>query len=346
MKTFFENVLAALRGDESVVLASVAKRTGSAPRDVDAWMMVHADGRVTGTIGGGSMEAMAIEEGGRLLAAGASQIKKYALSAAEAAGTGMICGGEVLVCFVHLAAGDTQNIELMERVVACQRGVERAWLVARVTDAGEGRLFVCAEGEGAVTAFPDEGAAVPAMQELCGSPQGTSIRRGDATYTVELIPGVDRAFVFGGGHISKALVPILGSVGFRVTVVDDRSAFANPERFPTADECLVGFGEELFAGLGFCAQSYVVIVTRGHLSDKEVLQYTLKYGKDAAYIGMIGSRAKREATYAALEAEGVSRDLLAGVHSPIGLPIGARTPEEIAVCIAAEMIQVRAGRST
>jgi xanthine dehydrogenase accessory factor len=129
-------------------------------------------------------------------------------------------------------------------------------------------------------------------------------------------------------------------VGFRVWVLDDREAFANPERFPDAHQLKVldGF-ERAFEDLEVTADSYVIIFTRGHLHDKIVLTRAL--ATDAGYIGMIGSRRKRNAIYDALRAEGIPQAEIERVHCPIGLAIGAETPEEIAVSIVAEMISHR-----
>lgn len=150
-----------------------------------------------------------------------------------------------------------------------------------------------------------------------------------------------KAFVFGAGHCGEKLVPLLGQVGFRTIILDDRMEYANHERFAAADEIVVldSFTDAL-QNLPIDEKSYIIILTRGHLHDKTVLQQSLK--TKARYIGMIGSRQKREETYRALREEGFTTEDLNRVTSPIGLSIGAETPEEIAVSIAAQLIQVRA----
>ncbi|MFZ3046285.1 MAG: XdhC family protein, partial [Desulfatirhabdiaceae bacterium] len=132
-------------------------------------------------------------------------------------------------------------------------------------------------------------------------------------------------------------------IGFETVVLDDRPEFANRERFPEADEIrILSSFDCALDGLVIDGKGYIVILTRGHLHDKTVLGLALR--KPARYIGMIGSRKKRDAIYRALEREGFSNDDLARVHSPIGLSIGAQTPAEIAVSIAAELIRVRRER--
>ena len=147
-------------------------------------------------------------------------------------------------------------------------------------------------------------------------------------------------FVFsGGGHISAHLAPLASLVDFRVTVLDDRDEFASPERFPLADEVICRPFTGAVESLKIKESGYVVIVTRGHAWDGVILGEVLK--TPAAYIGMIGSRHKRDAIYEKLLSEGYTDSDLERVHSPIGLDIGGETPEEIAVAIVAELIKAR-----
>jgi xanthine dehydrogenase accessory factor len=150
------------------------------------------------------------------------------------------------------------------------------------------------------------------------------------------------AVVVGAGHVGLHTARMARAVGFRTVVLDDRKEFANRERFPEANEVKVipGF-TGCFDELGVNGASFVLILTRGHVHDKVVLAQALKTG--AGYLGMIGSRKKRDAIYDALVEEGVPREELSRVFCPIGLDIDAETPEEIAVSIVAEMIQIRAG---
>ncbi|MCP4668449.1 MAG: XdhC/CoxF family protein, partial [Deltaproteobacteria bacterium] len=149
-------------------------------------------------------------------------------------------------------------------------------------------------------------------------------------------------FIFGGGHVSREIVPLANLVGFKVVVIDDREEFAKTEQFPQAREVHQYPFEGVMDRLAVDASSYLVIVTRGHIHDKMVLEQSLR--TKAGYIGMIGSRRKRNMIYENLLEQGFTQKDLARVHSPIGLDIGAETPEEIAVSIVAELIQVRAGK--
>ncbi len=145
-------------------------------------------------------------------------------------------------------------------------------------------------------------------------------------------------YIFGGGHVSMALAQAAHTAGFAIGVVDDRESFANAERFPMAREIYTRY-EDAFERLKPNASSYLVIVTRGHKDDMRVLGWAV--GTAARYIGMIGSKRKVLSVYKALENEGVPADKFERVHAPVGLEIGALTPEEIAISITAELIAVR-----
>ncbi len=170
------------------------------------------------------------------------------------------------------------------------------------------------------------------------------ISAADPGSIVEDIKTKDRAYIFGGGHVAKALDPVLRHVDFDTYIIDDRAEYANRERFPEAAEIIVCSDfDHCFDEIEPDENSYIIIVTRGHKGDLTVLRQALQ--KPYAYLGMIGSRRKNGLLFDQLRSEGVSEETLNQIHAPIGLEIGSETPEEIGVSIAAEMIQVRAGRT-
>jgi xanthine dehydrogenase accessory factor len=148
-----------------------------------------------------------------------------------------------------------------------------------------------------------------------------------------------RAFLFGAGHISKSLSKVAELAGFATTIIDNRDSFANRERFPEADEVFAEEYEEIFPKLPINETSYLIIVTRGHRDDMRVLR--LAVATEARYIAMIGSKRKVIGVVKELEEQGIARERLERIHAPMGLEIGAISPEEIAVSVAAEMIAVR-----
>lgn len=156
---------------------------------------------------------------------------------------------------------------------------------------------------------------------------------------------VPTVYIFGAGHVGAALARLVHDVGFKTVVIDDREQFANKTNIPTADEFIVGEFETMLASLVCRPHTYAIVVTRGHKYDGACLQWCVSQPADNApvYIGMISSRAKRAVLYKRLEAEGVSAQRLEAVYAPIGLAIGAVTPQEIAISICAQLIAHRRG---
>jgi xanthine dehydrogenase accessory factor len=162
---------------------------------------------------------------------------------------------------------------------------------------------------------------------------------GDLEVFIEPILTPSTLYLFGGGHVSLPLAEMGKLLGFKIAVIDDRAEFASAERFPEADIVLAEEFVSSFPRLKIDKSSYIVIVTRGHQHDELVLEWAV--GTPAKYIGMIGSQTKVKTIFSHLLAKGISKEQLDRVHSPIGLEIGAQTPEEIAVSILAEIIKVR-----
>jgi xanthine dehydrogenase accessory factor len=162
---------------------------------------------------------------------------------------------------------------------------------------------------------------------------------GQLNIFVEPVVPQPRAYIFGGGHVSKSLSRVANLAGFATVIVDDREAFANKERFPEAEETYAEEYEEVFPKLPVTSTSYIIIVTRGHRDDMRVLRWAVT--TPAKYIAMIGSKRKTISVVHELEKEGFARELFEKIFAPMGLEIGAESPEEIAISVVAEMIAVR-----
>jgi xanthine dehydrogenase accessory factor len=164
---------------------------------------------------------------------------------------------------------------------------------------------------------------------------------GEAEIFIDVINPHPTVLIVGAGHVGRSIAVLSSFLGFGTVVLDDRAEFANAERLPQADEIMVGdIGQEL-ARFNINPQTYIVIVTRGHEHDRDTLRQVVS--SPAAYIGMIGSRRKVKMVFDELQKDGVAEEALAAVHAPIGLDIGAETPEEIALSIMAEIVMVRRG---
>ena len=253
----FAAVADALDRGEPAALVTIVSTTGSTPQRVGAKMLVFADGRTVGTIGGGCYENDAFGKARHAITTRAPQLVHYELSDDFAQETGLICGGQMDVY-------------------------------------------------------------------------------------IEPIEPSPELYVIGAGHVGFHLARVAHEVGFRVHVIDDREKFANAERFPTATEILVEDIPAWSARTSLPPYAYVVIVTRGHTNDLEALRGLAP--RDLRYLGLIGSRAKVARIYAELAADPLPPDALKRVHAPIGLDIGAVTPQEIAVSIVAEIIAVKHGK--
>ncbi len=333
-----------LRGNESFVAATIVEKSGSAPRSSGAKMLVRRSGEIFGTIGGGRLEAEAIRRALESLESGVSRIYPFNLTGKDAAESEMICGGEGEIFLDFVDAAKEANRAVFREIADCAGRRGKCWMVTELGPDGSSRRCAVRPDRTLVGAF---GGSRELLEKLTEGPSIFSIHsealEGRRMF-VEPIRETGTVFLFGAGHVAKCIAPIAESVGFRTTVIDDRREFACPQRFPRSVLVVPDSLGDPLPDLDFDEDSYIVIVTRGHLNDNYVLEQVID--KRVAYIGMIGSKKKRDLVYKYLiEERGVAKERLAAVHSPIGISISAETPEEIAVSVVAELIQVRAERS-
>ena len=347
MRELMRNVCSLLREGEDLVLATILSQEGSTPRTT-AKMAIRRDGKIQGTIGGGQLEARVIAAAPAAFLSRQSQILSFDLSGQDAYSKDMICGGRLEVLLEPIDA-DPDTLRLLETFKQALETGEKSLLISPLDSEGRAllgseRILIRADG----TVYQASSAPLDVLNRIQEEARGTRypllVSAGGHRFLVEpsLPPGT--VYVLGAGHVGQQTALLASLVGFRTVVMDDREEYANRQRFPRADEIRVlpSF-EGSLSGLEITQDSYLVIVTRGHLHDRLVLGQALK--TEAGYIGMIGSRRKRDAIYEALAAEGFRREDMERVYSPIGLSIGAETPEEIAVSIVSELIKVRSGRS-
>ena len=253
----FQTVGEALQRGEPAALVTIIRTQGSTPQRVGAKMLVFADGRSVGTIGGGCYENDAFWKARKALETRKPLVARYELADDIAEESGLICGGQMEVY-------------------------------------------------------------------------------------IEPLEAAPHLYLVGAGHVSYHLAQVAATVGFRIHVLDDREKFANLERFPDATEVIVDSIPDWLQQATLPANAYVVILTRGHRYDLDALRALAP--RDVRYLGLIGSRAKIARLYEALHEESVPDDQLRKVHAPVGLNIGAVTPQEIAVSILAELIAVKYGQ--
>lgn len=333
MQHVLDKLINTLNLGRSAILCGIVRNSGSAPRTSGARMVVQSDGSIVGSVGGGALEGACCTKARELLADAVTfALLDFQLTAASAAEEGMACGGSASVLLQRI---DPVMLPFFQRLLSEYHGGRRPMLLTILPkDREEPRLLLLDSQKS-----PD----LPSDLRLEISRKGRRApflleSQGREIFVEPLVhPGT--VHLAGAGHVALAVAELASFVGFQAVVMDDRGEFANPVRYPKAREVRV---LDSFAAclqdLG--ADDYVVIVTRGHLHDREVLAQALR--TKAGYIGMIGSRRKRAAVYESLRGDGWTDTDLARVHCPIGLAIDADTPEEIALSIVAEMVQVRA----
>lgn len=332
-----------LQAGQAVVLATVFEAKGSAPRGAGARMLVRQDGSTGGTIGGGRLEHDAVQLAMTLFGKAESTVYSFDLTGSDVAGMDMICGGKGEVWLHFFSAGGGQEMAVCQAIKAVLASRRKAWLVTEIggPKAGLERQYALLEESDAVTGSLQVAPAL--VREWAGQKASAAIfteEHDGCRFLVEQIRPMRTVLLFGAGHVSQQVAPLCEKVGFRVVVLDDRAEYANRSRFTADTEIRVLDSFAEWGGLMVDEGCYILILTRGHIHDKTVLGLALR--TSAGYIGMIGSRRKRDKIYQALREEGASQQQIARVHSPIGLDIGAETPAELAVSIVGELIQVRA----
>ncbi len=335
-----------LEDSEDLVLATIISHAGSTPRSVGTKMVVRRNGTIVGTIGGGLVEAEILKLAPEIFETAGAQVKTIELMGATAATTDqMICGGRLMILLEYLAA-DPQTIRDIQDLIAVLQKGRKGYLMKSLQngpEAGRGEMFLIHDGE---IVFGRSLLSESWLRDF--ALKADKIRTPfimeaeNQRFFIEPTFAPGTVFLFGAGHVSQQAAEVAALVKFRTVVLDDRKEFANSQRFPKADQIIVLLSfDQAFAGLEIDSDSYVVILTRGHLHDKTVLEQALR--SKAGYIGMIGSRRKRDILYQTLLSEGFTQEDIDRVHCPIGLKIGGETPEEIAVSIVAELIKARSG---
>jgi xanthine dehydrogenase accessory factor len=329
------------------VLATIVNREGSAPRTAGTRMIVAAGGRAVGTIGGGLLEARTIAAAAEVLAARRPLLIPFDMTQSELAAMDMICGGRLEVLLEFIDPGSPTGV-VFKGWGDVQRSQDHCLLMTVIRFAGE---KVAAVSHGLLKNdhvvygnLPFGAATIESLaRNYSGSVRMQTVALGESLVLIDPVLPQETVFLFGAGHVAQPTARLAAIAGFRVRVVDDRADFANAERFPEAEEVrVVTDFDSASNGLAIDRGAFVVILTRGHLHDKTVLMQALR--TEAAYIGMIGSRRKRDHIFNALLKQGFTQADLERVHSPIGIDIGAETPEEIALSIVAELVHVRARR--
>jgi xanthine dehydrogenase accessory factor len=354
MKDVYQKLAELFEKERFSVLATIINQTGSSPRSIGTKCLVMDNGSLAGTIGGGILEAQVLKEARKVFNTRLPVRLYFSFKGADASSTDMLCGGQLEIFLEPVSPKNTVHLSIFQKCMKITNkggpGLlatvidQDAWLHDEVP-----KMFLGKNGE-SIGSLPGGRELKDALLEKIGhildsrQPVIFSIEDDGGNQTeifVEPISSIPVLYVFGGGHISKQIVPLASSVGFHMVVIDDREEFADSRHFPEAKEAYQYQFDGVMDRLPVDESSYLVIVTRGHIHDKAVLAQALR--SKARYIGMIGSKRKKKIIFDKLLEEGFREKDLCRVHTPIGIEIGAETPEEIAVSIVAELIKVRAG---
>lgn len=346
MLKILETACQELEAGRPCAMATIVFQQGSAPRGAGSRLLAGVDGLLCGTVGGGLAEAMAIKACARACQSGAVDFLEIAMDGQAAANADLICGGLVRI-LVEPFLPDRSNACLPGQLVAAiQAGscrLVRPLPQKDQTDKTAETSWTILADDGSCHGLPLLPTVLADLarsgQLRSGQPESSILTSGMSDWFVEKCSLPERMILAGGGHVSLPTAQMAAMTGFAVHVLDDRPEFANKTRFANAGIRVVPDYANCFDGMAPCERDYIVIVTRGHLYDGKVLAQALQ--TRAGYIGMIGSSRKRDQIYAKLLQQGFAQSDLDRVHSPVGLAIGAETPEEIAVSIIGQCIAHR-----
>ena len=349
MKDVIQGVVDTLRDGRPCVLATVVRTKGSTPQKAGAMLLVKDDGSGLGTLGGGCVEGdiwFAAKE--ILREGGGPEFKDYFLNEDIAARDGLVCGGTMYFYLEPLRQLE-DFLPVGDEILEAYDGGEPVSLATVVNSPQRperlgAKLLLRADGTvaGSLGAETLDEPALEVARRIAEIGNTESISTEDGTEIfVEGFTTPPTLVMVGGGHVGKATADLANFLGYRIYVVDDRPEFSNEERFPYAEQTIVTPYDHWSDHLSINVNTFVVVATRGHRYDDMALESALK--TRARYIGLLGSRRKTLMIYRRLLEQGVTKDRIREVYAPIGLNIGALTPEEIAVSVMSEVIMVRRG---
>mgnify|MGYP001162400576 CR=1 FL=1 len=350
MQEVFRETVRELDDNRQLVLATVVRTKGSTPQKTGAKLLVKSDGSGVGTLGGGCVEGDIWFAAKELMKnGGPTQFRSYKLNEDIAAQDGLVCGGTMYFLIDPIYSPDSYLSYATEIQDAYHGGpaVAIATLVSPSpgSNASLGdKLFIRENGTfvGTIGSTHADNEVKCKANSLMVHGRNEFIKSEDGTeYFIEAYTTPPQLILCGGGHVSKAIGQLAKSLGFLLYVTDDREEFANIDRFPGVDILLTGKPESTLNDLPINANSFIVIATRGHRFDNVALAAAAR--TPALYVGLLGSKRKTILVYEDLLKSGVSPDRVKSIRSPVGLDIHARTPEEIAVSIIAEILMFRLG---
>ena len=324
-----------IAGDEPVATATVVSTWGSSPRKSGSKMAVRGDGTMTGSVSGGCVEGAVAETAMQVLEGAPPQLLKFGVSDETAWDVGLACGGSIEVFVQKL------NATLFREAAKRIRSDQSLALVTQIEGAGNKvgkQLLIDRDGKPLAgdESMLDDPVQDAVRQAFRGGLSGRlDLGSMDMAVFMDLMPAPRRLVMIGGVHISIALAGMAKTLGFKTIVVDPRRLFASHERFPEVDHLIPSWPQEAYEQIVLDHETAVAVLTHDPKIDDPALLGAL--ASPAFYIGVLGSRKTHNRRLGRLKEAGVNDEQLARLHAPIGLDIGAQSPEEIALSILAEI---------
>ena len=352
MLEIYQELVNLVSNGKSAALATIISSRGSAPRKAGAKMLIRGDESFIGSVGGGGVELQVSHKAIDIMDTGEPQMVHFDLAGKDCVAQ-MICGGQVDVFLETRLKDNKTALDIHREIVNLASNGESAVLATVISSRGAGtgkpgaKMLIKRDN----TVIGGVGSDGLEPQVLEKAPQilrhaesklihfETTDHAGQMDVFMEPIIPPATLYLCGAGHVAQSTAVLAKLLGFKVTVIDPRPEFNNPDWFPAADTRVVDDYALSIPKLNIGEEGYIVITTPGHILDEQCLFFAV--GTKAKYIGMIGSKKKVKQTKDNLIQKGISAETLEKVHSPIGLEIGAETPAEIAVSILAEIIKVR-----
>jgi xanthine dehydrogenase accessory factor len=302
--------------------AVLVRAFGSAPRPPGATLLVADDGRLAGSVSGGCVEGACIEEVGRARGDGRRRVVRYGISDETAWSVGLACGSTVDVLI---------EPEVRDELLAAARSGSGSVVITPLPADAPG-------DERAEVADVEQASRRALLEGRSGIALSSS-----GQHFIEAFPTVPRLIVFGATDVAQPLVGIAQTLGYRVVVADARTAFATAERFPRADELLIGWPDELAEQLGLSESDAVIVLTHDPKLDDPAIALAIESG--CRYVGAIGSRRTQRARRRRLLEAGLPTAAVDHLYGPVGLDLGGREPAEVALAIMAQVVASRYGAS-
>jgi len=347
MKDVFDAAINEIKNKRNFVISTVTRTQGSTPQKPGAKLLVREDGSGVGTLGGGCVEGdIWFASSEKIKREESAEVRPYELNEDLAAKDGLVCGGTM-----HFMIDPIENkLEFeffLDEIQKAYNGDKPVALVQVLESKNKEeisrKILIREDGSksGILISEETDEKLVKESRELLALGKNKTLKVDERLFYLEAFTTPPKLLIAGGGHVSKAIANLAKPLGFELNIFDDRDEFANKERFPEADDVKVASYGEGFDKFDINANTFIIIATRGHRQDDTATKAAL--GTNASYVGLLGSKRKTILIIEKLLSEGIDDQTFKKLKAPVGINIGARTPEEIAISIISEILAFRLG---